>query len=83
MWCKFIVTANSIDEIFDVSKVNTSELGADGYEFRVDWIKDAWWDVDKHQLIGGEVEIGGDYMRVAYVKNEDGTLTVFIFRFEV
>lgn len=83
MWCRFTVEAKGLDEVFDTSKVDTSEFNRAGYEFRVDWIDDDWWDVDSQQLIGGEVEIGGDYMRVAYVNNEDGTLTVYIFWFEV
>lgn len=83
MWCRFTAKVNGIDEIFDTSKVDTSEFSQADYKIQVDWITDEWWDVDDHQLIGGEVEIGNDWMRVGYVDHGDGTLTVYIFWFEV
>ena len=83
MWSKFTVRVKGIDEVFDTSRVDTSEFTQNGYEFRVDWIDDAWWDADKRTLIGGEDEVGADYMRVGYVDNGDGTLTIYIFWFEV
>ena len=83
MWSKFTVRVKSIDEVFDTSRVDTSEFTQNGYEFRVDWIDDSWWDADKHRLIGGEDEVGNDFMRVGYVDNGDGTLTVYVFWFEV
>ena len=83
MWSKFTVRAKGIDEVFDASRVDTSEFARDGYEFKVDWIDDAWWDADKRRLIGGEDEVGDDFLRVGYVDNGDETLTVYIFWFEV
>ena len=83
MWSRFSVKVNGIDEVFDGSMVDTSEFSQDGYEIRVDWINDVWWDVDSQQLIGGEVQVEGNWMRVGYVDNGDGTLTVYIFWFEV
>jgi hypothetical protein len=83
MWSKFTVRVKSIDEVFDASRVDTSEFTQNGYEFKVDWIDNAWWDADKHRLIGGEDEVDGDFMRVGYVDNGDGTLTVYVFWFEV
>ena len=83
MWSKFTVKVKSIDEVFDTSRVNTSEFKRKGYEFRVNWIDDPWWDADKHRLTGGEVQVGDDFMRVGYIDNRDGTLTVYVFWFEV
>ena len=83
MWCRFTVTASGLDKVFDTSRVNTAEFSQVGYQFRVDWINDDWWDVERHDLIGGEVQVGGDFMRVAYRNNGDGTLTVYVFWFEV
>jgi hypothetical protein len=83
MWCRLTVEADGIEEVFEASKVNFSEFSQDGYQFRVDWIDDDWWDVDGHQLIGGEAGVDGNFMRVAYLPNGDGTLTVYIFWFEV
>ncbi|MCB1098662.1 MAG: hypothetical protein KDN22_24030 [Verrucomicrobiae bacterium] len=83
MWSKFTVRVKDIDEVFDTSKVDTSEFTQAGYEFNVDWIDDVWWDADKRTLIGGEDEVGGDFMRVGYVDNGDGTLTIYVFWFEV
>lgn len=83
MWCKLTVEAGGLEVVFDTAKVDTSQLGEEGYEFRVDWIDDDWWDAESRQLTGGEVEISGNPMRVGYVDNGDGTLTVYIFWFEV
>jgi hypothetical protein len=83
MWSKFTVRVKGIDEVFDTSRVNTSEFTQAGYDFNVDWIDDAWWDADKRTLIGGEDEVGGNFMRVGYVDNGDGTLTIYVFWFEV
>ena len=83
MWSKFTVRVKDIDQVFDTSRVDTSEFTRDGYEFKVDWIDDAWWDPDKRRLTGGEDEVGDDFMRVGYVDNGNGTLTVYVFWFEV
>jgi hypothetical protein len=83
MWSKLTVRVKGIDEVFDTSRVNTSEFTQAGYDFNVDWIDDAWWDADKRTLIGGEDEVGGNFMRVGYVDNGDGTLTIYVFWFEV
>ena len=83
MWCKFEVKADAIDEVFDAAKVDTTEFDEIGYTFRVSWIDNEWWDVASHELIGGEVSIGQDFMRVGYIDHGDGTLTVYIFWFEV
>jgi hypothetical protein len=83
MWSKFTVRVKGIDEVFDTSRVDTSEFTQAGYDFNVDWIDDAWWDADKRTLIGGEDEVGGDFMRVGYFDNGGGTLTIYVFWFEV
>lgn len=83
MWCRFSVHASGIDEVFDTSRVNTTEFDETGYTFRVEWIDDEWWDVADQNLTGGEVPIGQDFMRVGYIDHGDGTLTVYIFWFEV
>jgi hypothetical protein len=83
MWSKFTVRVKDLDEVFDTSRVDTSEFTRDGYKFKVDWIDDSWWDADKQRLTGGEDEIGDDFMRVGYVDNGDGTMTIYIFWFEV
>lgn len=83
MWSKFTVRVKGIDEVFDTSRVDTSEFTQAGYDFNVDWIDDDWWDANKRMLIGGEDEVGGDFMRVGYVDNGDGTLTIYVFWFEV
>lgn len=83
MWSRFTVRAKSIHEVFDASRVDPSEFTQNGYEFRVDWITESWWDADNQRLIGGEDRIGDDFMRVGYVDNGDGTLTVYVFWFEV
>ncbi len=83
MWSKFTVRVNDIDEVFDTSRVDTSEFTKVGYQFNVAWIDDTWWDADKHQLIGGEDDVGSDFIRVGYIDNGDGTLTVYVFWFEV
>jgi len=83
MWSRFTVKADDIAEVFDASEIDPSEFDNAGYQFHVDWIGDEWWDADSRQLIGGEVEVHGGYMRVGYVVNEDGTITVYIYWFEV
>ena len=83
MWSKFTVRVKGIDEVFDTSRVDTSKFTQAGYDFNVDWIDDDCWDANKRSLIGGEDEVGGDFMRVGYVDNGDGTLTIYIFWFEV
>lgn len=83
MWSKFTVRAKGIGEVFDTSRVDTSEFTREGFQFKVEWIDDPWWDADLHRLIGGEVKVGEDFMRVGYDDNRDGTLTVYIFWFEV
>lgn len=83
MWCRFTAKVTGIDQVFDTSKVDTSEFSEDDYDFGVDWIKSYWWDVDHHRLLGGEVQVNGDVMRVAYLDHGDGTLTIYVFWFEV
>jgi hypothetical protein len=83
LWSKFVVRAGSLEEVFDTARVDPSEFDEGGYEFRVDWIDSDWWDVDAHPLTGGETSIGPDYLRVAYRDNGDGTLTVYVFWFQV
>lgn len=84
MWCRITVEAKSIDDVFDSARVDTSEFSRAGFEFRhATPITNQWWDVDERDLVGGEVEVGKAFMRVAYVNNGNGTLTVYIFWFEV
>lgn len=84
MWCRFTVKAKSIEDVFTSGKVDTSEFKEVGFKFRQSTpIADQWWDVDERNLTGGEVQVGEDFMRVGYVDNGDGTLTVYIFWFEV
>lgn len=83
MWCRITVEANDIDEVFDPSRVDTSELREVGYQIRnATPITNQWWDVEQRNLRGGEVQVDGASMRVAYEDNGDETLTVYIFWFE-
>jgi hypothetical protein len=84
MWYRVTVEAKNIDDVFDPARVDTSEFTEVGYKIRHSMpITDQWWDVDKRNLVGGDVQLGGASMRVAYVNNGDGTLTVYVFWFEV
>lgn len=84
MWCRLVVKADSIDEIFDRARVNTIEFADAG--IRVDAAGNPrWWDADDYELVGGEVELrpNQEYMRVGYFDNGDGTLIVFLIWFTV
>ncbi len=84
MWAKFTATAGSIDDVFDLSRVDTSDFDEAGYQFNlVTAIIDPWWDANTRTLTGGESMIGPNVIRVAYADNGDGTLTVYIYWFEV
>jgi hypothetical protein len=42
MWSKFTVRVKGIDEVFDTSRVDTSEFTQAGYDFNVDWSEEDW-----------------------------------------
>lgn len=86
MWCRVTVEAKNIDDVFDTNKVDTTQFTEVGYKIRHSTpITDHWWDADEKRLIGGEVEVETNkvFMRVGYIHNGDGTLTVYILWFEV
>ncbi|MCH7228353.1 hypothetical protein [Haloferula sp. A504] len=84
MWCRFTVEAKGLDEVFDTSLVDVSELNEPGCQLRGAGSSPRWWDVQTKTLTGGSVEVRNDeFMDVGFVDNEDGTLTVYIFWFEV
>ncbi len=84
MWCRFRVEAESIDEIFDTDLVDTKEFTSLGYQLDIGGMEAEWWDPKEHTLIGGEVQTDSDkFLRVGYVKNDDGTITVYIYWFEI
>ena len=83
LWCRFTVDVDSIAQVFEKSEIDTSEFSNESFEFKVDWINDSWWDVQGHEFTGGEYISGEHVWRVGYFKNADGTLTVYIFWFEV
>jgi hypothetical protein len=84
MWCRFTVEAKGIDEVFDTSQVDVSEFKEEGYEVGQSGLGNRWWDVAGKKLTGGSVEVRNDeFMHVGYMDNGDGTLTVYIYWFEV
>lgn len=84
MWCRFTVEAKGLDEVFDTSQVNVSGLNEAGCQVGRTPIGDPWWDVKDKKLVGGSVELRHDEtLDVGYVDNGDGTLTVYIYWFEV
>ncbi|BCX48060.1 hypothetical protein HAHE_19680 [Haloferula helveola] len=84
MWSRFTVEAKGIDEVFDTSQVDVSEFDQPGYQLEMNRINDRWWDVKGRKLTGGSIEVRNDeFMHVGYVDNGDGTLTVYIYWFEV
>ena len=86
MWCRITVEAKNINDVFDQAIVDTTEFTEVGYKIRnATPITDAWWDADEQRLIGGEVEIDPNkaFMRVGYIDNGVGTLTIYILWFEV
>lgn len=84
LWAKFKVKASTIGEVFQPGVVNPKELQSAPFKISVDWITNHWWDPEKHILTGGEIEIRRDeFMSVGFVDNQDGTLTVYIYWFEV
>ena len=86
MWCRITVEAKNIDDVFDLARVDTSEFTEVGYKIRhATPILFPWWDADEQRVIGGDVEVDPNkaFMRVGYIDNGDGTLTVYIYWFEV
>ncbi len=86
MWCKITVEAKSIDDVFDANRVNTTEFTEVGYKIRhATPISDYWWNADEQRLVGGDVEVDPNkaFMRVGYIDNRDGTLTIYVLWFEV
>lgn len=86
MWCRITVEAKNIDDVFELARVDTSEFIEVGYKIRhATPIFFPWWDADKQRLVGGDVEVDPNkaFMRVGYIDNGDGTLTVYIYWFEV
>ena len=86
MWCRITVEAKNINDVFDPNKVDTTEFTDVGYKIRhATPITDRWWDADARHLVGGEVEVDFNkaFMHVGFANNGDGTLTVYIFWFEV
>ena len=84
MWCRFTVEAKGLDEVFDPSQVDVSEFKEPGFQVGRTPIGDRWWDVKDKKLTGGSVEVRHDEtLDVGYVDNGDGTLTIYIYWFEV
>lgn len=84
MWCRFTVEAKGLDEVFDTSQVDVSEFKEPGFHVGRTPISDRWWDVKGKKLVGGSVEVRHDEtLDVGYVDHGDGTLTVYIYWFEV
>ena len=84
MWCRFTVEAKGLDEVFDPSQVDVSKLNETDCQVGSSSISDRWWDVKGKKLTGGSVEMRDDEtLEVGYVDNRDGTLTVYIYWFEV
>ncbi len=84
IYCRFTVVASSIEEVFDENKVDADQFNDEDYQgLKVEWIENDWWDIERSPLTGGEVEINGDWLRVGFRDNGDGTLTVYIFWFQV
>ena len=83
IWSKFTVRADSMDEVFDPSRVDPAEF-REGFEINIPGMMNPWWDVEDHELSGAEFQVSEDeFMRVGYVDNGDGTFTVYIYLFEV
>lgn len=84
MWCRFTVEAKGLDEVFDPSQVDVSKFNEAGCQVGSSSISDRWWDVKGKKLTGGSVEVRHDeFLDVGYVDNGEGTLTVYIYWFEV
>lgn len=83
LWCRFTVTASGIGEVFDPSRVDVSEFDDTDYKISDSRIRNSWWDADRRKLTGGKVDLGDEFLRVGYADNGDGTLTVYIYWFEV
>ena len=54
MWCRFTVEAKGLDEVFDTSLVEVSELNEPGYQLRGTGSSPRWWDAKTRTLTGGE-----------------------------
>lgn len=84
MWCRFTVEAKGLDQVFDPSQVDVSKFNEQGFQIGRTPIGDRWWDVKGKKLTGGSVELRQDEtLDVGYVDHGDGTLTVYLYWFEV
>ena len=82
---KFVAMTDDPAILFDPSRVDTKEF-AD--EFTLSGLNpqapETWWDLSSQQLTGANFTVpppGSKGMRglnIAYAKNEDGTLTVYV-----
>ncbi|MEM7235003.1 MAG: hypothetical protein AAF517_22690 [Planctomycetota bacterium] len=83
MWSRLRAETEHIDRVFDPARVDVTSFSSSDYEFRVRGVDASWWQVDGSKLTGGEVEIDGNFLRVGYFAEGDGTLTVYFYWFEV
>lgn len=84
MWCRLVVKADSIDDVFDHRRLGTVEL--DETDVQPSAIADpGWWDVADYTLTGGDLELAPnqEYMEVGYADQGDGTLIVFLLWYTV
>lgn len=80
MWFEFVAETDQIENVF-TTKIDTKSF-RDGIKFHGN-PKPNWWHAEQYELTGGQAQVAnGSYIDVAYKKNDNDTLTVFIFWFE-
>lgn len=82
---KFIAQTNDPSQLFDTTHVDSQKFLK---EFNPSMLKpeagEAWWDLSSRQLQGADFIVpppgsqGSRGLNIAYSKNDDGTLTVYV-----
>lgn len=81
---KFLAKTRDPARIFEAAQVDASVFQGD-FEFRPGEAthNEPWWDIKSRPLQGGRFRSpNGQTVEAGYAKNEDGTLTVYVWRHE-
>lgn len=81
---KFIAGTHDPTQVFDPSHVDPSMFQAK-FDFQRGEARhnEEWWDISSRTLVGGRFHAAdGNPIEIGYVRNDDDTLTVYVWRHE-
>ena len=86
---KFIAKTDDPSILFETSRVNTKKFAEDFIPSSLNpQASETWWDLSSQQVTGANFTVpppnskGTRGLNIAYAKNDDGTLTVYVLWYE-